>query len=61
MTLIIFLFAFVFSFLGTELPTLPACTSDDGSGPTPCYWDAEVQGNGQGIDFWTDAEGNIFY
>lgn len=56
----LFLFAFVFSFVGTEMPTLPACTTDDGS-ETSCYWNAEVQGNGQGDSFWIDAEGQIHY
>lgn len=31
---------------------LPACNFEDGStGPNPCYWDAQVQGNGLGESF----------
>lgn len=31
---------------------LPACTIEDGSsGPNPCYWDAQVQGNGIGESY----------
>lgn len=31
--------------------TIAPCTSDDGSGPRPCYWDAAAQGDGQGTSF----------
>lgn len=34
----------------TAPPTLPACTSEDGSGQALCYWDADTQGNGLGQD-----------
>lgn len=39
------------------LPTIAPCTSDDGSGPRPCYWDATKQGNGKGTSFTINADG----
>jgi hypothetical protein len=31
---------------------IPPCTQEDGSGqPKPCYWNAQVQGNGTGRSF----------
>lgn len=30
---------------------IPACLSDDGSGPVVCKWDAQAMGNGQGSSF----------
>lgn len=41
--------------------TLPPCTSDDGSGPLPCHWDAAVQGNGIGHSFTMSADGTVAY
>lgn len=42
-------------------PTLPPCLSDDGSGPTPCVWDARVQGNWQGSSFIIGGDGSVTY
>jgi len=39
------------------MPTIPPCTSDDGSGPRPCHWDATTQGNGKGTSFTINADG----
>jgi hypothetical protein len=31
---------------------IPPCTHEDGSGqPKPCYWNAQVQGNGEGRSY----------
>lgn len=39
---------------------LPACVFEDGSGgPTPCYWDAEAQGNGRGDSYTVNADGSV--
>jgi hypothetical protein len=37
---------------------LPACDSDDGSGPLPCRWDSLQQGDGKGISFWVEDLGD---
>lgn len=37
----------------------PACASDDGSGPRPCFWDASRMGNGQGTSFFVAANGRV--
>lgn len=34
----------------SESPIQP-CASEDGSGPAPCLWDAQLRGNGQGRSF----------
>lgn len=34
-----------------QAPTMPTCTSDDGSGPVPCYWAADERGNRIGRSF----------
>lgn len=48
-----------------DLSTLPICTQEDGSDPgqvLPCHWDANVQGNGQGLSFTlTEASGVPLY
>lgn len=36
---------------GPQASPIPPCLSDDGAGPTPCHWDAQTQGNGQGQSF----------
>lgn len=41
--------------------SLPSCTSDDGSGPLPCHWDAAVQGNGIGRSFTVATDGTTTY
>lgn len=30
-------------------------------GDTSCYWDATTQGNGQGLSYYADARGNVYY
>lgn len=35
---------------------LPPCQYED---VTNCYWSAETQGNGQGLDFFT-IDGNVY-
>ena len=42
-------------------PTIPPCTSDDGSGPIPCRWDATTHGDGRGESFTVLAPGVIAY
>ena len=39
---------------------IPACI-DDSAPNAPCYWDAGVQGNGEGRSFTVDAFGNTHY
>lgn len=39
--------------------TLPACQYEDG--PGPCYWDAQVRGNGTGRSFTMDADEEVTY
>jgi hypothetical protein len=51
--LIFFLFAIM---SGTMLfsiayRAIPACDSDDGSGPVICKWEAQTMGNGEGTSF----------
>lgn len=41
-----------------SLPALP-CATEDAEGP--CYWDADVRGNGTGQSFTVDALGRITY
>lgn len=37
---------------------IPPCTHEDGSGqPGPCYWNAKVQGNGDGWSFIAMPDG----
>lgn len=37
---------------------IPPCTHEDGSGqPGPCYWNAKVQGNGDGWSFVAMPDG----
>lgn len=37
---------------------IPPCTDEDGSGqPGPCYWNAKVQGNGDGWSFVAMPDG----
>lgn len=35
------------------------CATEDGGGSLPCYWDARVQGNGEGESYilWPDPNG----
>lgn len=42
-------------------PQIPACASDDGTGPLPCRWDAQTQGNGEGRSFTVLATGEVVY
>jgi hypothetical protein len=44
-----------------DLAVLPACLSDDGSGPLPCHWDAALMGNGVGDSFTVAADGTTTY
>ena len=39
---------------------LPACTEEDGSGQTSCYWDAQARGNHQGHSY-TIINGRTHY
>lgn len=39
--------------------TYAPCTSDDGSGPRPCFWNAQEQGNDQGTSFFVAANGRV--
>ena len=39
---------------------LPACTDEDGSGQTSCYWDAQARGNHQGHSY-TITNGTTHY
>lgn len=39
---------------------LPACTYEDGSGQTSCYWDAQAMGNHQGHSY-TITNGTAHY
>jgi len=39
-------------------PYLPCATEDS---PGPCYWDADVQGNGEGRSFLVEKDGTVTY
>lgn len=40
----------------------PLCINEDGSGgPTPCVWDAQVEGNGVGHSFIVRPKGTTVY
>lgn len=41
------------------LPVTPVCESEGQDGP--CFWDADEQGNGQGVSFYVDADNNVYY
>jgi len=36
----------------------PACQTEDSNG---CFWDAEKSGNGLGVSFYADEDGNVYY
>jgi len=36
----------------------PACETEDSNG---CFWDAEESGNGLGVSFYADEDGNVYY
>lgn len=41
-----------------SVPSLPLCEVEDAStGPSPCWWDAQVQGNGEGTSTVVVADG----
>lgn len=42
-----------------DLLAAPPCAYEDG--PGPCYWDASVAGNGEGMSFYIMPDGSIFY
>jgi hypothetical protein len=48
-------------YAGAARDTLPACASDDGTGPVPCVWDAHKQGNGYGRSFVMTDDGVAHY
>lgn len=49
-TILLLLLSFFFN--------LPACATEDS---THCYWDASVQGNGQGASFISLSEDAVLY
>ncbi|QFG25415.1 hypothetical protein [Actinomadura sp. WMMB 499] len=54
----------VYTVLGTFTPDsshvdYPPCVTEDS--PGPCYWDAEIQGNGEGRSFLVHADGTVQY
>jgi hypothetical protein len=40
---------------------IPPCVEEDGSSPTPCYWDADQRGNGLGRSFIVWDDGTMTY
>lgn len=42
-----------------EYTRYPPCATEDA--PGPCYWDAQVQGNGEGRSFLVHANGTVQY
>jgi hypothetical protein len=45
--------------LTVAMGELPACATEDATGP--CFWDASVDGNGAGQSFTVDATGIVTY
>lgn len=39
-------------------PLSTPCATEDSLG---CFWDADVQGNGQGSSFVVDTDGTVYY
>jgi len=43
-----------------EYMSYPVCASED-QDTGPCYWDADVRGNGLGHSFYVTADGDVTY